>query len=174
MQTYSWHGPITVETTKTSKKPWQSSSHPRWGNYSVCQSQWLMQVPGRAWAMVSSFRAFYFFWLKQGIISHLHVLPQEQRGMDKATDAVLLQPHPCFGSEVICSELKQLGDILLAVPNTARRARHCHTGMSPCTCLVLQDQQLPLVHPRDCWVRSTSSLLTDVPSLESPQKCLGT
>lgn len=83
----------------------------------------------QGWAMVRSFRAFYFCWLKQGIISHLRVLPQEWRGMDKGTDTISLQPHPCFGSEIICSELNQLRDILLAVPDTARRARHCHTDV---------------------------------------------
>lgn len=77
-----------------------------------------------------------------------------------------------FWDEIICSELNQLRDILLALPNAARRAGHCHTEMSLRACQVLQDQQLPQLHHRDSWARGTGSLLTDVPSLGSPQKCL--
>lgn len=113
----------------------------RWGNYSICQSQWLMQVPGRAEQLKNIL--FGAGYTRESF--HIYLRPSEIEGWIKTRAQYHFKHIPLLGMKL--SELNQLGGILLGLPNTARRAEHCHTQMSRCT--HLQEQQMPQLHLRD-------------------------
>ena len=82
-----------VETTQTSKKPWQSS-HPWNGgeNYSTFQSLWLRQ----GWPRASSFRAFCSLLVKGWNCSTFACPPGKGRAGLMLRHCNLMTPSPCW------------------------------------------------------------------------------